>query len=124
MSELVLAFEEYPDDEIVTRLSPVSIRTYFGVVDAYGSGEWDGLAEIEAMYAAFAPALIRWTFEPPATAEGLAEIDAKLSFAIVRRWMDAVRQVPPPLLVRSSDTTPSEDPSPENSNEPSGSDAS
>lgn len=121
MTELVLAFEEYPDDEIRVRLTPVSITTYFDIADAYGSGTWQGRDEVKAMYAAFAPVLLSWTFEPPATADGLAEIDSKLSFAIVDQWLREVRKVPAPLPLRSSDTTPSEDPDPESSTEPSGS---
>jgi len=107
-----LEFDEYPDDHIVVRLSPVSLDDFDAIVDLFNVAGRQVLAKpIRALYAKWAPvALISWSFPEPATVAGLGARDPNLGLAIVRQWIEGVRHVPLPLPVPSSGTAQSDSP--------------
>ncbi len=115
MRTAILEFEEYPDEEIVVRIAPVSVDAFFEVTEKVNTLHWDP-AEMAALSEAFAPFLVSWTFETPL---GLFAHDMTLGLGIVRNWAKAVRDVPLPLPVTPFDGTPSEAESPNGSDEPS-----
>ncbi len=120
MRTAILEFEEYPDEEIVVRIAPVSVDAFFEVTEKVNTLHWDP-AEMAALSEAFAPFLVSWTFE---TTLGLFTHDMALGLGIVRNWAKAVRDVPLPLPVTPFDGTPSEAESPTGSDEPSSSNES
>lgn len=120
-----LVFDEYPDDEIVVRLSPVPMRHYFALVEKWDAAE--RLGDYAALFREFAEAglLISWTFPEPCDVDGFLARDFKLGVAIVREWIQGVRDVPLPLPRSASAGTPSTpEASPSNSPEPTSSTAS
>lgn len=122
MANLTLVFDEYPDDEIVLRISPVPMGDYFDIIELYdGAMETSDLTKVRALFDRFAPvALVSWSFPEPATAEGLYRRDFKLASALVAQWLKGVRDVPRPLPLMSSDGTASmRETSPSPSSEPS-----
>jgi hypothetical protein len=114
MKTAILEFEEYPGETITVRLSPISLDDYEKVVTLWGRAFTRMLPKpLRTLYAAWCPlALVEWTFPEPADAKGIGARDANLGMAIVRRWIEEVRDVPLPLPARSSDGAASEDPSP------------
>lgn len=103
---LTIGFDDRPE-KVVTRQSPLTLREYFSVRDSIAAASWGDKSTMEAAYAAFAPFLISWDFDVPATAEGLAELDIILAMTILSTWRDEVRNVPAPLARRSSAGEPS-----------------
>ena len=111
MDTLTIILEvEDGEQSVVTRQRPVSLHEYFAVREAIAAASWGDRASIEAAYAAFEPVLISWTFDSPATAAGMAELDVLTAMAIMSAWRDEVRNVPPPLARRSSAGEPSPEP--------------
>ena len=108
MRTKTIEFEEYPDDTIVVRVSPVPVDDLFTVLDAFT--QFRTREGFVALVEAFAPFLESWTFPEPADAEGLRKRDINLVLAIVREWREGVGEVPLPLPRRSSDGGPSEAP--------------
>lgn len=106
MDTLTIEFDDRPE-KVVTRQTPVSVNEYFGVREARDGANWSDRASLSAVFSAFAPFLISWDFEPPATAEGMADLDVLVAMAIVDAWILEVRNVPRPLARRSSDGEPS-----------------
>ena len=106
MDTLVIEFDDIPET-VVTRQTPVSLTEYFAIREAIEAANWGDRASIEAAYAAFAPVLVSWDFDVPATAEGMAQIDIILAMTIMATWRDEVRDVPRPLARRSSAGEPS-----------------
>jgi hypothetical protein len=106
-TEAILEFEDYPDHEIVVQISPVPVRSYFEIVTPLRTLRHSA-ESFQALFEKFEPYLVRWTFEQPATAEGLMDVDFKLSIAIIQQWSKGVRDVPLPLPLSASDGTPSE----------------
>ena len=104
---MTVDFDDAESQTVVTRQTPVSLREYFAVREAIEAANWGDRASIEAAYAAFAPMLISWTFDPPATAEGMADLDVITAMTIMSTWRDEVREVPRPLARRSSVGEPS-----------------
>ncbi|CAB4173624.1 hypothetical protein UFOVP1028_38 [uncultured Caudovirales phage] len=120
MDTATLVFEEYPDDEIVVRLSPVPMRDYFGLAQQLDAAS--SAADYTALFGAFVDAgvLVSWTFPEPCDLPGMMARDFKLNLAIIRQWIAGVRSVPLPLPRRPSGGTPSTpEASPPSSTEPS-----
>jgi hypothetical protein len=107
MKTLVLEFEEYPGETVVTQLSPVPTKVYLRIVEKLTKLTTNEKA-MRSLFDDFTPYLKSWTFEEPTDAEGLLAIDFNLSIAIVNQWATGVRSAPLPLLRASSDGTPSE----------------
>jgi len=112
MANLILELDEYPDKEFVLRVSPVSGKDYWALVEMNVPWTSAGLA---ALAAALEPFVVSWPLDEP-----LADADPNLLVALRQLWAKGVREVPLPLPVRRSAGTPSsEDPSPPPSAEPS-----
>lgn len=110
-----LVFEEYPDDVITVRLSPVPMREYFALLrefDALDEPSEEPVAQLTAFFDHWTRiALVGWTFPSPLTGEGMLDLDLRLATAIVRQWMERIKEVPAPLPVGSSGSRPSPEPS-------------
>jgi hypothetical protein len=100
---------EDPSASIVVIVSPVPVDALFTCVERVGKLPRTRKAFAE-LAATFAPFLESWSYDPPATAEGLMQVDYNLALAIIRRWATEVAEAPLPLLVSSSDGDPSEAP--------------
>lgn len=112
MANLILELDEYPDKEFVLRVSPVSGRDYWSLVEM--QVPWTG-AGFAALATALEPFVVSWPLDEP-----IADADPNLLVALRQLWAKGVRDVPLPLPVRRSDGTPSRpDPSPSPSAEPS-----
>jgi hypothetical protein len=99
---ITIEFDEYPDQEIVARLSPVPLDTFDAIVDAYLEAAEIIAEKVRALAELFGPLLVSWSFPEPADAAGLGARDPNLIVAIVGQWILGVRTVPLPLPVRSS----------------------
>jgi hypothetical protein len=106
---LIIEFEDYPGHEVETILTPVPVAAYLEV-NAQLRNLRMNPESFRALFDAFAPFLVRWTFDEPADADGLMQMDYNLAIAIVNQWSGGVRDVPLPLPRRPSDGTPSEEP--------------
>lgn len=112
MNTARISFDEEPD-EYVVRLSPVSLRDYGAIIELYTAALSESWPEsLLPLYAKFAPLIAEWSFPERITAKALESRDPNTMLALVREWASGVRRAPLPLPRRSSDTAPSEDPSP------------
>ena len=101
-----LVFDEYPDDVISVRLSPIPMGTYLQIIRDMNGADTD--AKWEAAMSRFAAAaLVSWTFPEPANWEGMQARDLALNKAIYNQWVERVGAVAPPLPRQSSSTGPS-----------------
>jgi len=117
MRTVRLVFDEYPDDEVVLRVSPIPMEDYFGVLEDWAKLRSDNAdaAEMVALFGRFADlALVSWSFPEPATAEGMKRRDVNLGLAMMGQWLEQVGRVPLPLPLGSSGS----EPSPEDSTPP------
>ena len=117
-----LVFYEYPDDEIVVRLSPIPMRAYFDLLADYDAA--NTAPAYAALFERFVGLglLVSWTFPEPCDVDGFMARDFKLGLAIVKQWIVGVRDVPLPLPRSASGGTPSTpEASPPSSTEPSSS---
>lgn len=103
MDTLTIEFDERPET-VVTRQTPVTLNEYFGVREAREKVVWGDRKTWAAAFSAFAPFLISWDFDPPATADGMMDLDALLAVTIIDAWISEVRNVDRPLARRSSAT--------------------
>lgn len=103
---LTIEFDERPE-KVVTRQSPVSLNALYALDDVRDRANWAKRETLQALFAAFAPYLISWDFAPPATAEGMADIDVNVAVTIIDTWRREVRNVDRPLGRRSSAGEPS-----------------
>ena len=111
MANLYLTLDEYPDKEFVLRISPVSGRDYWNLVEMNVQWTRDGIA---ALAAAFEPYIVTWPLDEPPI-----DVDPNVLLALRNIWAVEVRSVPLPLPQRRSDGTPSSVTSPPPSPEPS-----
>lgn len=114
METATIEFEEYPGDEFVVRIAPVPGDVYWAL-GAETPWSADGFASLAER---FAPFLVSWTLDLPATAEGLMKIDPNLLVGLRNQWFGAVFRAPVPLRRRPSAGGPLE-PVPENPSQPS-----
>lgn len=100
-----LVFDEYPEHEIVVRLAPVPMRLFFDLMAESDTARTVGA--LRDLFAKFIDAglLVSWTFEEPCTLDGYLERDKALGIAIVRQWIEGVRNVPLPLPLSASGGT-------------------
>lgn len=112
MANLILELDEYPEREFVFRISPVSGKDYWALVEM--KVEWTSVG-LAALAAALEPFVVTWPLDDPP-----AESDPNLLVALRQLWALGVRDVPLPLPLRRSVGTPSnQDPSLPRSPEPS-----
>lgn len=96
---MTLVFDEYPDDEIVLRLSPIPLGEFFALAKDFDalSEKGSGVDIPEFMRRFGDLALASWSFPEPATGDGLLTRDFNLALAIMAEWFSGVRNVPLPL---------------------------
>lgn len=111
MANLYLTLDEYPDKEFVLRISPVSGRDYWNLVELNVQWTRDGIA---ALAEQLAPYIVTWPLDEPP-----ADVDPNVLLALRNTWAMEVRSVPLPLPQRRSDGTPSNATSPSPSHGPS-----
>lgn len=111
MKTRTVVFDEYPDDEVVLRVSGIPQSAFWALLElevTFNRESFGALAD------ALAPWLVSWTFPHPADAQGLREIDLNLALALRMELVKGVRDVPLPLpLTASVGTASSGDGSPQ-----------
>lgn len=106
----VIEFEEYPDEWFRVRVNGVSVREFDAAIETYNESAVRFMpGPIEKLCDLFAPFLESWSRDGD---PDVRELDVNLLLALVREWVNGVRNVPLPLPRRSSDGEPSEDPTP------------
>ena len=104
---LRLTFEEYPDDEIVLRLSPVPMTVFFDIVERFDRAQAGTLADKLDLFRSFGDAGLveSWSYPEPTNGDGLLARDFGLAIQIVSQWLEGVGQVPRPLPPSASGGT-------------------
>lgn len=102
---------EAPGESITVIVSPVPVDTLFALVEQAGKLPRTRKA-FDTLASAFLPFVESWSYDLPLTPAGYAKLDFNLAIALVHGWAKEVATAPLPLLVSSSDGTPSGEPSP------------
>lgn len=113
MKTLTLTFDDW-DDEVVVRISPVSLRDLLDIEGKATSVL--PLSELGQLAEQFKPYVETW--KPKAA---FLDRDPNLLLSVILGWVRGVSQVPLPLPREFSGIEPSASTSPENSPEPSSS---
>lgn len=104
MRTIQFIFEDFSEDTYTVQISPVSMRAYFDF-----TAQWSTESTVEQ----FMGELHRFVelAHPAKNGDPLDDAfldeDFAVSRALVNHWIEAIREVAPPLLLGSSGTTPS-----------------
>lgn len=107
---LVIVFDD-TESEVRCSLEG-TLRQFYAITDAYDVALTFDRAAMAALFDLFAPVLVSWSYEPPATREGMDDMDPNVMLAIIRQWIFGVRSAPLPLARRSFGGVPSPEASP------------
>lgn len=107
---LVIVFDDTGDEARCSLEGPLS--RFYAISDAYDAALTFDRAAMAALFDAFTPQLVSWSYGQPATREGMDDMDPNVMLAIIRQWVFGVRSAPLPLSRRSFGGTPSPEASP------------
>lgn len=93
-----------PEDSYTVTVSPVSMRAFFAFIDEWSKDST--VPEFMAQLTTFT-ALAQPTKNGEPLGDAFLDEDFALSRGLVNFWITSVREVPPPLPLGSSGTTPS-----------------
>lgn len=102
---LVIVFDDTEAEVRCSLEGPLS--RFYAITDAYDPALTFERTAMATLFDLFAPVLVSWSYQPPATREGMEEMDPNVTLAIIREWIFGVRSAPLPLARRSIGGAPS-----------------